>query len=142
MKAIDPNMIESINVIKGDEAVKVYGETGKNGVIIITPKNQNYSLDIKVPVQTINVRTSQAASVNAVNTNAVNFVNVNSNINIAPLYVVNNQKVSVETVNKLQVDAIISVNVLKDQNAVKQYGHEGKNGVVEITTKKPLTGNR
>ncbi len=38
MKDIDPNTIKSINVLKGETAVKLYGEKGKNGVIEITTK--------------------------------------------------------------------------------------------------------
>ena len=38
MKDIDPNTIKSINVLKGETALKLYGEKGKNGVIEITTK--------------------------------------------------------------------------------------------------------
>ncbi len=37
-KAIDPNLIESIDVFKDKTALKKYGEKGKNGVIVITLK--------------------------------------------------------------------------------------------------------
>lgn len=35
---IDPNQIESMNVYKGEEAIKKYGDKGKNGVIFILLK--------------------------------------------------------------------------------------------------------
>ena len=38
IKDMDPNTIEKMNVLKGDEATKAYGEKGKNGVIEITTK--------------------------------------------------------------------------------------------------------
>ncbi len=38
LKAYDPNQIESIEVLKGEKATAVYGEKGKNGVIIIQLK--------------------------------------------------------------------------------------------------------
>jgi hypothetical protein len=38
MKDIDPNTIKSINVLKGENAEKKYGEKGKNGVIEVTTK--------------------------------------------------------------------------------------------------------
>jgi hypothetical protein len=38
IKDVDPNTIEMINVLKGENAVKKYGEKGKNGVIEITIK--------------------------------------------------------------------------------------------------------
>lgn len=39
LEGVEPNNIESINVIKGDEAVKLYGSQGENGVIVIKLKN-------------------------------------------------------------------------------------------------------
>jgi TonB-dependent SusC/RagA subfamily outer membrane receptor len=38
MKGIDPNSIQSINVLKDDAATKIYGEKAKHGVILITSK--------------------------------------------------------------------------------------------------------
>jgi hypothetical protein len=40
MKDVDPNTIKSINVLKGENAVKKYGDKGKNGVIEITTKKK------------------------------------------------------------------------------------------------------
>jgi TonB-dependent SusC/RagA subfamily outer membrane receptor len=40
MKLIDPNKIESISVLKDRSAETIYGEKGKNGVIVITLKKQ------------------------------------------------------------------------------------------------------
>jgi len=36
---LDPNSIESINVLKGLSATTLYGELGRNGVVMITTKN-------------------------------------------------------------------------------------------------------
>ncbi|HRI22446.1 MAG TPA: TonB-dependent receptor plug domain-containing protein, partial [Panacibacter sp.] len=36
---LDPNNIESVNVLKGLSATTLYGEQGRNGVILITTKN-------------------------------------------------------------------------------------------------------
>ena len=36
---IDPNNVESISILKGLSATVLYGETGKNGVILVTTKN-------------------------------------------------------------------------------------------------------
>jgi len=44
INALDPNTIESISVLKDDNAVKLYGEKGKNGVIIIKTKAKKTSL--------------------------------------------------------------------------------------------------
>jgi TonB family protein len=39
IKTIEPNTIESINVLKNASATAIYGEKAKNGVIMITTKN-------------------------------------------------------------------------------------------------------
>ena len=36
---LDPNNIESVNILKGLSATTLYGEAGRNGVIVITTKN-------------------------------------------------------------------------------------------------------
>jgi len=41
MKAVSPNDIESINVLKGEQALKKYSEDGKNGVVEIKLKKKN-----------------------------------------------------------------------------------------------------
>jgi len=42
---IDPNNIESISVLKGLSATTIYGEQGRNGVVLITTKNGSFSED-------------------------------------------------------------------------------------------------
>ena len=37
-KKLDPTNIESMDVLKGDKAIKVYGERGKDGVVVIRTK--------------------------------------------------------------------------------------------------------
>ena len=41
MKAISPNDIESINVLKGEQAIKKYSEDGKNSKVKIKLKKKN-----------------------------------------------------------------------------------------------------
>lgn len=41
MNKIDPATIEAINVYKGEKAISLYGEKGKEGVIVITLKNSD-----------------------------------------------------------------------------------------------------
>jgi len=50
---IPPETIESVNVLKGEQATKIYGNKGINGVILITSKKgtsttQNGTIDVKV----------------------------------------------------------------------------------------------
>jgi hypothetical protein len=41
MKAISPNDIESINILKGENAMKKYPKDGKSGVVEIKVKSKN-----------------------------------------------------------------------------------------------------
>jgi hypothetical protein len=54
MKSLDPNTIESINVLKDHSATDKYKEKGKNGVIeIITKKKENPSSSYLLPGDTL-----------------------------------------------------------------------------------------
>ena len=59
-----------------------------------------------------------------------------------PLYILDGVplKTSFE-VSKLNEEEFESVSVLKNPSSISQYGNEGKNGVILITTKKGLKGN-
>ncbi|MEY4333401.1 MAG: hypothetical protein RLZZ196_2144 [Bacteroidota bacterium] len=50
MKVIDPNKIEAINVLKGPSATSLYGDKGKDGVIMITTKAGNAGKDDRGPI--------------------------------------------------------------------------------------------
>jgi len=43
IEKLNPAMIESINVIKDEQALKIYGEKAKGGVILIRTKKQENS---------------------------------------------------------------------------------------------------
>ncbi|QGW26905.1 M56 family metallopeptidase [Phnomibacter ginsenosidimutans] len=51
LQQIDPNTIASIDVLKGESATKLYGEKGKNGVIMIHPKTEVSATQNEVVVQ-------------------------------------------------------------------------------------------
>jgi len=51
LQQIDPNTIASIDVLKGESATKLYGEKGKNGVIMIQPKTVAGAMQNEVVVQ-------------------------------------------------------------------------------------------
>lgn len=53
-----------------------------------------------------------------------------------PLCIVDGKKITVEELNKIDVNTIESITVLKDSAALKIYGEEGVNGVVVVSFKK------
>ena len=116
LKQIGTDKIAQLYVYKGEEAIKKYGEKGKNGVIEIIPKLEN---------------PGEKAMVNLSNLKLVGPLGNTPN----PLYVVDGVKVNMETLNALKPENISAVNVLKGESA-KAWGEDGKNGVIMITTKK------
>jgi TonB family protein len=52
-----------------------------------------------------------------------------------PLLVIDG-KISIMKIEEMDPNSIESINVLKDKTALDKYGDKGKNGVLEITTKK------
>jgi len=112
LNTIAPNDIESINVLKDQVATIKYGDKGKNGVVEITLKKQPQNM------QEVVAEPKQKR----------------------PLYVINNKIEDDDArLKSLNPDAIESINVLKDTAAMNKYGAKGKNGVIEIVTKKNIT---
>ncbi|MBU3822469.1 carboxypeptidase-like regulatory domain-containing protein [Flavobacteriaceae bacterium XHP0103] len=125
-KSIDPNNIESMTVLKEENQIKQYGEKGKNGVILITLKESSIKFSDDVKVIGYGTKPSDTKfTIKAV-----------SNLNgEPPLIIVDGNKIKTKNF-EIYNDNIESMNVLKGETATKKYGEEGKNGVIEITTKK------
>ncbi|WP_372751559.1 M56 family metallopeptidase [Labilibaculum sp.] len=96
--------IKSISVIKDTSARELYGDEGKNGVILITSKSNNTLAD-------------QIKLVSSKN---------------APLYIVDGKKTPVMEAEKIDPNTIKSMNALKGTKATDKYGEEAKNGVLLI----------
>ncbi|MEM1134466.1 MAG: M56 family metallopeptidase, partial [Bacteroidota bacterium] len=111
IKEIDPNEIHSINVLKGASATAIYGERGKNGVILITTKK------------------NQPIVFNKIDSGWV------SNELPQPIYYLNNKLVEKKTIDQLSPESIDKIEVLKGEKAVEKYGEEGRNGVLHIYLK-------
>lgn len=118
MKGATIKAQELIITLPGKEAVDKYGELGANGVtefinaMIIPPA----------------VEISRPAKIEGLTGNRGN-----------PLVVIDDKvKMSADTVslNLPEPNSIEKINVLKDKYATDKYGEDGKNGVIEIYTKK------
>ena len=51
--SMNPNKIEMIEVIKGKKALELYGEKGKNGVVVITSKDAKWIIQEPVNKQIV-----------------------------------------------------------------------------------------
>lgn len=99
--------------IQSADAVKKYGPRGKYGVCLIREPIQ-----LKADTLTISG-------------------NGNPSNGTHPLYIIDGvQQESAASLNELNPDAIAQVKVWKGDSAIARYGIAGKNGAVEISTKK------
>lgn len=106
---LDQSKIESMNVIKGEQAKKEYN--APNGVIVIK--------SIKAPQQTITVKAKSGEVID---------------VDKQPLYIINGKISDSETLAKLSPEDIESIEVFKGQKAIEEYN--APNGAVIIKTKK------
>lgn len=135
---IPPENIESISVLKGESATAVYGEKGKNGVILITMKKgdsglKNEPIDIKVTGYGNDQKMNQPYSGVQIRSAG------SSNNESKPLIVIDGVISENQDMSKIDPETIESINVLKNESSASKYGEKGKNGVLEITVK-PKTG--
>jgi TonB family protein len=126
LDAIDHQSIEFLNVdvLKGESAITKYGDKGKNGVVEITSKK----IDKKESENNISeIKVTAIGSGNG-NTNMID-------MEPRPLILVDGVISDID-INSIDVNTIESVSVLKNISATNKYGEKGKNGVIEIVTKK------
>lgn len=116
---IAPTAIQSVNVLKGKQATDKYGKEGANGVIEIISKSNGES--------NLNRNSDDKTGDNHL---ALNYFQPD------PLIIVDGEEVTKDEMQKLEPSSIEKINVLKDKSAEDKYGAKGKNGVIEITTKK------
>ncbi|MBX3239990.1 MAG: TonB-dependent receptor plug domain-containing protein [Chitinophagaceae bacterium] len=108
-ESVNPDDIESITVLKGENAISRYGREGGNGVIEIKTKKE-------ISTRPITLRFRDSADKQ-------------------PLYVLDGQRVELEMVETLDPQKIEHMSVLKTPEVKALYGPEGENGVIMIETK-------
>ena len=158
--------IDSIHVLKYEAAIKKYGEKGKDGVIEIVTKRPGTQKDMNVndgieqrntAMQDVNKKypKSDITSINVIKDesaigisakNGVGEITTKKNTGGTPLIVIDDVKqegmTTAEMNKKVNHSDIKSINILKDQPAKDKYGDKGKNGVIEITTKRDILQNQ
>lgn len=138
MNLIDPNKIASVDVLKGESAIALYGNKANNGVVVIhTKKQEIFKPTFPKSVQIIQHQPASAQNTQAYVDSIIELGIKKQNLSIrnpdgtSPMIIVNGKKNDLKNINP---HTITSMNILKNEYATKKYGEEGKNGVVEITT--------
>jgi hypothetical protein len=133
-------------VTKNDNEIKVTYTNDENNkqIVKIIKNGEEIIIDEKVEDQMLFIESDDATE------NVIIFENENGkiekekkvivvnsgNINVKPLYILDGKEISPQEMEKINPDTIESVNVLKGENAITNYGEKGKNGVIVIKLKK------
>jgi TonB-dependent SusC/RagA subfamily outer membrane receptor len=113
--------VESFCIIKEDDAIKKYGEQGKNGVILITKKGSSDNSVEKEGNKGFFIR------------GITNFGVDDKN---KPLVLIDGVESNDDDLSRLSENDVISFSIMKDASTTDTYGERGANGVIVITTKK------
>lgn len=118
-KKINPNSIATIDVLKGESAKAIYGDAGKNGVIVIKTKTSEVTVKGADGNKMV-IKTDQASK---------------SKIDSKVVYFVDGVKSDSLAMSKIDPQSIATVNVWKGEKAIAQFGDDGHYGVIDIKTK-------
>jgi len=112
LNLIDPKKIESINVLKGEQAIEKYN--APNGVILITTK--------------LNAKADTTSE------KKVTIRGYGSTVKKDPMVIIDGNTSTHDALSKLNPDKIKSITVLKEQAAIETYN--APEGVIIVETKK------
>ncbi len=118
MNQINPNSIESIDVLKDKSATVLYGEAGKNGVILIKSKSNIANESSSPSNYGVKIMSSSTKGIDP-----------------KVKYYIDGILSDSAGMAKIDPSSIARVDVLKGEKAVEKYGAEASYGVVQITTK-------
>ncbi|MBD1433797.1 TonB-dependent receptor plug domain-containing protein [Sphingobacterium sp. DN00404] len=145
LDVLDPNTIESVEVLKDASAQSIYGENAKHGVIKITTKKENdgrvgvkgdlsKGKDDEVVVVGYGARNKSTES-DTTERPRIRIRGQGISGDTHPLYVIDGVVQPKGKLDAIDPNTIESMTVLKDDNARLAYGENGKDGVIIITTK-------
>ena len=112
LESMNPSNIESFTILKDDAAIKKYGERAKDGVVIVNTQQKKKQSPPPPPSLPKKPNT----------------------ITDKTLIIIDGKKSTFEEYSKV-VKNRKSMKVLTGEEAIKEYGDEGKNGVAVIWTK-------
>ncbi|WP_111308268.1 M56 family metallopeptidase [Confluentibacter sediminis] len=131
-EVIKQDDIYSIDVLKNENAKSLYGEKGKDRVIVITSKEK-----AKIEGKTMNNVTVVGYGTMSDSTKTIR---IGHKLDVGkdkhPLVIVDGKEIPQEDFEKLNPDKIETMTILKAETATKKYGKKIENNVIEITTKK------
>ena len=161
---LNPDDIESINILKGSSAAALYGSQAANGVILITTKKGkaglqrvtfSSNLTVSHAISTPEFQNTYGRNEDGGTASWGTKGNVTDYDNIGEFFsngITTFNSLAITTGNEkvqtyfsyantnLNPDDIESINILKGSSAAALYGSQAANGVILITTKKGKAG--
>ncbi|GJH40525.1 hypothetical protein RCZ04_10750 [Capnocytophaga sp. HP1101] len=116
LSTIEPNDIESINVLKGTSAIGLCSQQAQNGVVVITLKKAE-----EKPKKG--------------NLSGIKLTNKDFPLVIVDEVEFSNPEAGKLFISNINPERVESITVLKDKKATEKYGDKAKNGVVLVALK-------
>lgn len=151
IKDINPKDICRIDVLKDVSATKIYGDKGKNGVVLITTmKDVKCSINDEVKIsigKPLELHAELVYDKEKDTGSASNEVKNNKGLQLTaefyksipqPLILVDGKEAPANFMRNVSPVSIESITVLKDTAATRIYNTKGKNGVILIKMKGKL----
>lgn len=112
-----------IKMVSKEDGIARYGEKGKNGVIILTSGKAKSEARQESNESSMRVFSLEGGKQREVSLPGQK-------------YIVNGKEVKdMDIINSLDPNTIKQVNVIKGEDALKEFGEDAKNGVIIVTTK-------
>jgi hypothetical protein len=138
---IDLKTLKAVDVLKKNDSLETWTSRGCSAYWGITDrKKMYYYVKInknKQPQYPVDEKYYSEQPIEGIDIVADCYAfNQASQTKVKPLLILEGKEISEDSLKNITPDDVESINVLKDQNAIKKYGEKGKNGVVEIFLKK------
>ncbi|MBX9732622.1 MAG: TonB-dependent receptor plug domain-containing protein [Chitinophagaceae bacterium] len=130
LDSYDSNAIESVTVLKDKASIAVYGEEGKNGVIIIKSRRPKVVQGYKIEEESTGREKILVNSFESTNNNVKDFNKA--------LYLLDGLIVDSTSFKMISPSDIHSINILNSKQGEELFGEKGKFGVIDIKTKQYL----
>lgn len=133
------NKDKELTIVQNSNYAKELGHEGKDGVFILTTKEDSAPVkfieEVKYNGKKISMDELTASNLNSSENKTIEFKFKKEEDIKNILYIVNGKEISETDFRTIQPNDIESVTVLKDKKATEKYGAKGKDGVIEIQLK-------
>lgn len=142
--AINPIMISysegniSIGNAKSKNNAFIFENDNSNAktVTVVVEQDEDTDEDVEEEIIVIKEKSNGRDDKTIIKTEKSSKIVIKTDDDIKPLFIVDGKELKKSKFKDLDPDNIERINVLKGESAIEKYGNKGKNGVVEVITKK------